>query len=176
MSTDLDALIAVYDTFDDAEATSARNVSVQEKLTLLESAELAAKVISALRRQLTKDIAGILDRGTADVPDYGVVEVRYSISRTQWEHDALRNRVVALMGEERDLLVDPETGELHPPSQIVAGVVRRFCDFASPTWKVGDSDRGTPGIRTTYGLEPGEFCKETANPTVKVLTHESEVA
>lgn len=157
---DLELLVATTEWADDLDAILTRAVSVQDKLALLTACKSAAKGIASVKKALEQEIGALLERGTTDVPEVGRVTVHGKATRKEWDHDGLFRAIGPRLGDDLGdtLLTDPETGERKPPALVAAEVVGAFRTLVSSvSWRLGDPDKGTPGLRT-IGLDVDEFC------------------
>lgn len=82
----------------------------------------------------------------AEYPSIGVVEVKRSTSRTQWQHDEVLKRVVAAARDER--LFDEESGEALEDEYVT--LARVLGETARFEWRL------LP-LRAR-GIEPDDFC------------------
>lgn len=104
-------------------------------------------------RSLEEWLTGALVNLGADgqvVPGVGALELRPSVSRVEWDHEALIDDVIAC------ICVTPDI----TPAQAL----RRFVSIARPSWRIGDS-HGKPGIKA-FGLDPDEYSKVSRRPPV----------
>lgn len=120
---------------------------------LKESEELVSELAAALAPSRVTTVEGV-----GPVTKYGA-----TVTRSEWENEAIWPRVVARARDERRM--DPETGEaLESETEAVIRVLK---DVMSPTWKVGARD-GSSGLRR-LGLDPDEFCKTgKSRPNVSI--------
>ena len=77
--------------------------------------------------------------------------IRGGATRSAWEGDELRRIVTARIAD-----------ELGVTTRAVEEVITRWCDVATPSWKVGKEPKGDEpgtGLRG-LGLDPDEFCQK----------------
>lgn len=105
--------------------------------------------LAALAAQVERDLMANAGKRSFVVEGVGEVVIRKSTKRSQWDHEGLTRRVVALALDERQI-IDESTGEYEPAHEAVARVLS---ECARPAWRV------TP-LRAR-GLQVDEFCSET---------------
>jgi hypothetical protein len=116
----------------------------------------AAKLLAELPRD------GRARRWTMD--GLGVVEISNRYPTRKW-HDA--DIIPALVRQ----ALDPDgTGELPSPLEAANRVANALASCASLEWRVGDPERGKPGLKS-FGLEPNDFRDEAgdARPVITIV-------
>lgn len=132
--------------------------------------------LNTIKRSAEADIAAIMlaehgeRRGNPkhEVPGLGVIDVPGGTERKGWESRKLLERLV------RDVVADPETGELRhfeSPVDVAEAITAMIVDCLSITpstaWKVGTKNTATGewdnGLRGR-GIDPGDWCDVVEKP------------
>lgn len=133
------------------------HVDLDSLVVLGQQVEQARLELAAFLDRIKSDMKPFLGERETET-SFGVVTCRYSVKRSQWDHDELWRRVVALAVEQPGVLTD-EDGEILPPAVIGQNIAAVLRSAASPSWKV-------TGLRA-LGVDPSEWCvEEPAVPTI----------
>lgn len=103
----------------------------------------------ALEDELVRSMPG----KEAEVAGVGMITLRTGTTRKAWDKDALLAKLIARIGDEPAVFVDPETGEFLTPHATAASVIAEFLACSTPSWKV-------TGLRRWH-IDPDEFCETT---------------
>lgn len=142
-----------------------QGLSIDDCIDLIFTIADARRDLGFLDDMLRKEIqanAGAKKIETA----HGVVEIKQSTRRTQWDKDALLAHATARIIELPGVLTDEE-GEIRPPAAIAAEVVAKLRDVVSI------SAGKVTGMRA-LGLQPDEFCQEDPQGWSLVLPARTE--
>lgn len=87
--------------------------------------------LAALYDRVEQGLMGMAGEKRFTVDGLGEVEIKRSTNRTEWDHEGLTRKLVALALDER--VLNENTGEYEPAHQAVARVLS---ECARPSWRL----------------------------------------
>jgi hypothetical protein len=149
-------------------AAGLEDSTTPDTLAILLSAARACRAnLSTFEKILEAELISRAGQKRFVVEGLGEVEVRKSTKRTQWRHDELLPVLIARIMDEPETIFAPDTGELLPYTQIGANLTGRLREC------VGFGAGKVTGLRP-LGIDPSEFCTETADGYSVQLPRRSE--
>jgi hypothetical protein len=122
---------------------------------LCEQRDIVKATVEEIDRRIAKRVGYGWIRSVDGV---GVVAVTWSAPRKGWDNDSVIADAAEVLAK---AVVDPDTGELLNPVSI-KHVIYAFAELiGSPSWRMGDEKKGTPGIRR-LGLNPDDYSTRAA--------------
>jgi len=128
--------------------------SAEDGLDLLRAVRFAEERLAQVKRDTLAFLADVLPKGVHEIEGYGPVDVSNSVSYSQWDHDALKSKLIRLIAGTQALGGDIDT---------VQEVIDRWVLYT------GKPGRYSVSMLRAAGIEPDEYAAVRWTPSVRVL-------